>query len=169
MLATLRGVVARMTGLLHRLSGGARAATGARPLVELGALLGECGEGWPPGTLRVEAGAAPVRLHVDPDLLASALRQVVQNAVEAPDRRGPVRVTLGARGGAPAIEVADDGAGMDPAFLRDELFRTTRDGGYGLGAFQAREILRELGGALEVESAPGAGTVVRLVLPAAPP
>jgi signal transduction histidine kinase len=83
-----------------------------------------------------------------------------------------VRVTLGARGGAPAIEVADDGAGMDRAFLRDELFRpfrTTREGGYGLGAFQAREILRELGGALEVESAPGAGTVVRLVLPAAPP
>jgi putative PEP-CTERM system histidine kinase len=172
MLATLRGVVARMAGLLHRLSGGARAAVAAPPLVELGALLGECGEGWPPGTLRVEAGAAPVRLQVDPDLLASALRQVVQNAVEAPDRRGPVRVTLGARGGAPAIEVADDGAGMDRAFLRDELFRpfrTTREGGYGLGAFQAREILRELGGALEVESAPGAGTVVRLVLPAAPP
>lgn len=173
MLATLHGVVARMAGLLRRLSLRERAsADDAPPLVELGALLGECGAGWPPGTLRVEAGTAPVRLKVDPGLLASALRQVVQNAVEAPDRRGPVRVTLASRGGAPAIEVADDGAGMDKAFLRDELFRpfrTTRDGGYGLGAFQAREILGELGGALEVESAPGAGTIVRLVLPAAPP
>ncbi len=170
MLATLRGVVARMAGLLRRLPGGPQGQPMAVRGVELGALLGEFGAGWPAEALRVDDAAAPVMLRTDPDLLASALRQVVQNAVEAPGRRAPVRVSLARRDGAAAIEVRDDGAGMDREFLRDGLFRpfrTTRAGGYGLGAFQAREILRELGGALEVESAPGAGTVVRLVLPGA--
>ena len=170
MLETLRGIVARMAGLLRRLSANAQdAPAAAAPRgVELGALLGEFGAGWPADALRIDPVPGPLVMDTDPELLASALRQVVQNAIEAPGRSGPVRVSVRARGGAPAIEVADDGAGMDPAFLRDQLFRpfsSTRAGGYGLGAFQAREILRELGGGLEVESAPGAGTVVRILLP----
>jgi signal transduction histidine kinase len=59
---------------------------------------------------------------------------------------------------------------MDPAFIRDELFspfRTTKGEGYGIGAFESREFARQAGGRLEVESAPGQGTAMRLVLPAA--
>jgi signal transduction histidine kinase len=68
------------------------------------------------------------------------------------------------------IEVRDTGPGMDPAFIRDELFspfRTTKGEGYGIGAFESREFARQAGGRLEVESAPGQGTAMRLVLPAA--
>ena len=58
------------------------------------------------------------------------------------------------------------------AFIRDHLFspfRTTKGEGYGIGAFESREFARQAGGRLEVESSPGKGTVMRLVLPATPP
>jgi signal transduction histidine kinase len=57
---------------------------------------------------------------------------------------------------------------MDPAFIRDELFlpfRSTKSGGYGIGAFQTRELIRAAGGDLEVISEKGAGTTMRIVLP----
>ena len=67
------------------------------------------------------------------------------------------------------IEIKDDGPGMDPEFVREELFRpfkTTKAGGYGIGAYESREYVKELGGRLEIESRPGSGTVVRIYLPA---
>jgi signal transduction histidine kinase len=57
---------------------------------------------------------------------------------------------------------------MTPEFIRDQLFRpfeTSKIGGSGIGAFQARELLRDIGGDLLVTSAPGRGTTMRLLLP----
>jgi len=57
---------------------------------------------------------------------------------------------------------------MDEAFIRDELFlpfRSTKSGGYGIGAFQTRELIRGVGGDLEVVSEIGAGTTMRILLP----
>jgi signal transduction histidine kinase len=59
---------------------------------------------------------------------------------------------------------------MTPEFVRDTLFRpfgTAKRGGTGIGAFQARELLREAGGELVVISRLGEGTTMRAVLPAA--
>ena len=56
------------------------------------------------------------------------------------------------------------------SFVRDELFRpfrSTKDSGFGIGAYQTRELLRMAGGDLEVISAPGRGTTMRIVLPLA--
>jgi signal transduction histidine kinase len=67
------------------------------------------------------------------------------------------------------VEIADTGRGMTPEFIRDELFRplsSSKPGGSGIGAWQARELLRDAGGDLVVESRPGAGTTMRLILPA---
>ena len=66
--------------------------------------------------------------------------------------------------------VADDGPGMTPEFIRDTLFRpfgTTKKSGYGIGAYQARELIRQMGGRLEVTSAEGEGTRVHIYLPLA--
>jgi signal transduction histidine kinase len=60
---------------------------------------------------------------------------------------------------------------MDDTFIRDELFspfRSTKSGGYGIGAFQTRELIRMSGGDLEVISEPGAGTTMRILLPLVP-
>jgi signal transduction histidine kinase len=63
------------------------------------------------------------------------------------------------------IEIEDDGPGMSAEFVRDELFRplaTTKRTGHGIGAFQARELIVDMGGRLDVVSAPGAGTTMRV-------
>ena len=59
---------------------------------------------------------------------------------------------------------------MDAAFIREELFkpfRSTKSGGYGIGAFQTRELVRAAGGDLEVISEKGVGTTMRILLPLA--
>jgi C4-dicarboxylate-specific signal transduction histidine kinase len=59
---------------------------------------------------------------------------------------------------------------MTRAFVEEGLFRpfaTTKAAGFGIGMCQAREAVEHWGGRLEVESEPGAGTVVRVVLPLA--
>ncbi len=61
---------------------------------------------------------------------------------------------------------------MPPEFVRDELFRplrTTKGDGHGIGAFQARELLRDAGGDLLVISKPQVGTTMRLILPSVRP
>jgi len=66
------------------------------------------------------------------------------------------------------IEVEDEGPGMDENFIRDQLFRpfrSTKSRGYGIGAFQARETIREAGGDLQVISIVGRGTTMRILLP----
>ena len=70
------------------------------------------------------------------------------------------------------VDIVDEGPGMTPEFVRDELFRpfrTTKGGGHGIGAYQARELLREAGGDLLVLSRAGIGTTMRLMLPAVRP
>ena len=66
------------------------------------------------------------------------------------------------------IDIIDRGPGMDGVFIRDELFlpfRSTKSGGYGIGAFQTRELIRMAGGDLEVISEKGFGTTMRIILP----
>jgi signal transduction histidine kinase len=83
-------------------------------------------------------------------------QEALQNAVRhAAARRLDVR--LGRHDGRLELEVADDGAGFDPA---DPELRSRR-----LGLTSMEERARRLGGTLEIRSAPGAGTVVRLEAP----
>ena len=71
------------------------------------------------------------------------------------------------------LEVADDGAGMDAETRRrcvDPFYTTKEVGkGTGLGLGIVQHIVTDHGGALEIESEPGSGTIVRMRLPAAAP
>ncbi len=60
---------------------------------------------------------------------------------------------------------------MSPEFIRTRLFKpfhSSKPGGFGIGAFEARELVRGMGGSLDVESREGLGTrfLVRLPLAA---
>lgn len=101
------------------------------------------------------------------DVLETAVTHLLNNAVEA---SSGTQVTLRVRHEARqvVIEVVDEGPGMSAEFVRDRLFRpfsTSKSGGSGIGAYQAREMVREAGGDLMVVTEPGAGTTMRLLLP----
>jgi two-component system sporulation sensor kinase A len=65
------------------------------------------------------------------------------------------------------LEIADTGTGIPPEVLARvwEPFFSTKADGNGLGLSICRSILRELGGALDIASSPGAGTTVTLTVP----
>ena len=68
-----------------------------------------------------------------------------------------------------SIAVADKGVGMDADFIRNRLFQpfsSTKPGGFGVGAFEARQLITAMGGRLNVDSRPGRGTTFTIVLPA---
>jgi signal transduction histidine kinase len=120
--------------------------------------------------VRIEVAAGPVGLAaIAPEPFDAAVGHLVNNAAEASRPGEAVRIALRAEAGRVVVEIADAGRGMTPEFIRDELFRplsTSKPGGSGIGAWQARELLRDAGGDLIVESRPGAGTTMRLILPA---
>jgi putative PEP-CTERM system histidine kinase len=102
--------------------------------------------------------------------LEQALAHLVQNAVEASGTGIPVLLDISCDGLHGRIEVIDSGAGMSPQFVRDGLFKpfvSSKDGGFGIGAFEARELVRAMGGRLDVESREGLGTRFAIVLPLA--
>ena len=83
---------------------------------------------------------------------------------------GRVDLRLRRDGDQATIEVEDNGRGMSETFIRDKLFtpfQSTKAHGMGIGAFESREYLREIGGSLEVRSKEGAGTMFRIRLPLA--
>jgi putative PEP-CTERM system histidine kinase len=116
----------------------------------------------------VDAGAADLRVEADPEQLIAGLEHVIRNAQDATPRDGSVRVELRAAGAEALVTVTDTGCGMTPEFVRQRLFKpfdTTKGSqGMGIGAYQLREYVHSLEGAVEVASTPGAGTVFTIRL-----
>lgn len=116
----------------------------------------------------------PVQAVADAALLRLALSNVVENACQASPEGKPVVVAIDQvdeQGVAQVrIEVRDEGAGMTPevAARACDPFFTTRPSGTGLGLPIVQRIIRAHGGRVELESAPGRGSKVRLLFPAAP-
>ncbi|HLX31441.1 MAG TPA: ATP-binding protein [Gaiellaceae bacterium] len=112
---------------------------------------------------------APEELSVEanPDLLEQALRNLGENAAKH-TIRGSVVLRAHVHGDSVAVEVEDSGPGMSPEVQRhvfDRFYRGERDAdGFGLGLAIVRETVRTLGGRIELDSSPGAGTVFRIVL-----
>ena len=125
--------------------------------------------------VRLEYAPAPRPLTVffDPAHGAEVVRLLVMNAVEAVDPGGRVTLSVVAetRDGRPVVVVSigDDGRGMDAAMLRRAFdpFASGREAGRGIGMGlpKAWRLLEVGGGTLTVESAPGRGTRIDVVLP----
>lgn len=116
----------------------------------------------------LELNAAGLIVLADGQRLERVIGHLVQNAIEATPRTGKVLVRLDASDGTALIEISDTGHGMSEQFIRERLFQpfvSTKAAGMGIGVFESREYLREIGGQLHVTSAPSQGTVFRLLLP----
>ncbi len=169
---TITNSVTRMNRLMEQLRHGDVMEAG-RP-VELATViqraLTRCALRDPVPQLDVVEGYPKVV--ADPERLASVFEHVVRNAQDATAADGRVQVTVSCEGARMCVAVIDTGVGMEGQFVRERLFRpfdTTKGAkGMGIGAYQAREYVRSLGGDIEVQSTPGRGTSVRLLLPVAP-
>lgn len=108
-------------------------------------------------------------------LLERALYNLVENAIRYNHLGGAVTVRLLRQEDDCAVQVEDTGPGIPPEaqsrifepFYRVDKSRSRALGGAGLGLALVREIAQLHGGTVEVESAPGQGSVFRLRLPCA--
>ena len=89
-------------------------------------------------------------------------------AIDASDANSSVIIEVFSDGVCGKLQVIDNGSGMSPQFLRIGLFKpfvSSKDGGFGIGAYESREIIRAMGGRLDVESREGLGTRFTVSLP----
>ncbi|RMG34886.1 MAG: PEP-CTERM system histidine kinase PrsK [Gammaproteobacteria bacterium] len=168
-IATVKNSVERMTRLMEQMRSGMRGARQER--VALIPLLGQVVERHArrdPVPSLVAGTAQPVVMG-DPEQLATVFGHLVQNAQEATEKGGEVTVEVGVEGTQAVVTIRDTGCGMDSDFIRNRLFRpfdsTKGLTGMGIGAFESREIIRALGGDIQVESRPGEGSVFRITIP----
>ncbi|WP_298670165.1 XrtA/PEP-CTERM system histidine kinase PrsK [uncultured Sphingomonas sp.] len=172
MVETLRDSSQRMNKLLARLSqhhGGRGEVLRAVPLHPLAERIAAARRAQHPVAVSGTANAVAV---ADAAGLETLLGHLVQNAIEASAVNVPVTLNIVAlpESRQVAVEVIDAGCGMAPAFMRDQLFKpfvSSKEGGFGLGAFEARQLAEAMGGAVSVDSRLGEGTRFRVTLRAA--
>jgi putative PEP-CTERM system histidine kinase len=171
MLDTVRASVQKIGALLRRLQEpqGGQADAPVEPAARLQAMAEACRR--LRGTdVRLEQDQRSGQVAIAAAAFDAIVTHLLDNAMEAAAPGTPIRIVLAYEPHRVLVDIVDRGAGMPPEFVRDELFqpfRTSKQDGSGIGAFQARELLREAGGDLIVLSRPGQGTTMRLVLPLA--
>ena len=123
------------------------------------------------GDVRVSAEVVPadLELYADPGQLTQLALNLAINACEAMRYHGRVRLALHLVEGGETCEltVTDDGPGIEPE-IRDSLFlpfKTTKEGGTGLGLSVVARIAAAHGGGVRAEDAPGGGAIFRVRWP----
>jgi putative PEP-CTERM system histidine kinase len=170
MVDTLRSSVDKMNELLARLSQHNKSRHAAPVPIDIGEAVMNAVHAkrlvYP-----VDAQLVPGHFAVaDPARLETIIGHLLQNAIEATPDGSPVKITCRAHGDDIAVNIADNGVGMSEAFIASQLFKpfqSTKEGGFGIGAYEARALAQSMGGQLRVDSRLGKGTTFTLLLPAA--
>lgn len=121
----------------------------------------------------VTVGGDDGTLHADPDRMTELLLNLMDNAVKYNRPGGRVDVTVAEEPGHVTLTVADTGVGIPPEaqervferFYRVDKGRSRRQGGTGLGLAIVKHIVGLYQGEIHLESQPGAGTTIRVILP----
>jgi signal transduction histidine kinase len=172
----IRREVTRAASLIERFLVFARARDTHARVQEIGHVLQEVVEVVGPAAaqagverhLDLPVDLPPVR--ADVELLRQAVLNLCVNAIQAMQeagKRGSLTVRARAEGGGVAVEVSDDGPGMDADNLKHvfEPFFTTKAAGTGLGLAIVRQAAEAHGGQVEVESERGRGATFRIRIP----
>ena len=169
MLLTVENALDRMRQLMVQLREGATPA-GTAFGVDLGQLAQRIAADAQRRGRKLEVDVAePVLTRGHEERLERVIGHIVHNALDATEAAGRVWLRIDRNGSQVRVEVGDTGHGMTEDFIRERLFKpfqTTKQAGMGIGAYESFQYVRELGGTIDVQSKPGAGTVVRLLLPA---
>ena len=168
MLVTLRNSADKLNSMLARLG---RYGTGGQQELQpfdLGAMVRQNADRFGRHHKVSIVRNEPIRVTGHPEGFEQALAHIVQNAIDASDADSPVLLEAFSDGLAGVVQVVDSGGGMSASFMRSGLFKpfvSSKEGGFGIGALEAREMIRAMGGRLEVESREGLGTRFTLRLP----
>ena len=172
MLVTLRNSSDKLNALLARLSRYGNGAVDKLEPVPAGEVARSVAERFRGNPQVVLAETTEVMVTANRHSLEQVLLHLLQNALDASEADSPVFLSLVNDGLNARFEVLDSGCGMSAEFVRNRLFKpfvSTKSGGFGIGAFEARELVRAMRGRLEVESREGLGSrfAVRVPLAAA--
>jgi putative PEP-CTERM system histidine kinase len=113
---------------------------------------------------------ADVEIDCNRENLISAIKHIVQNAVESCDRDGRVDIILTHESeGKVLLRIIDNGKGMSREFIAERLFQpfdsTKGVTGMGVGVYQSRTFFRSIGGDISVHSDPGKGSTFLISIP----
>ena len=168
MLVTLRNSADKLNTLLARLGRYGSPARDVSAPLNLAATVDQVaarfGKVHPVTILRSE----PASVHANAEALDQALGHLVQNAIDASEPARPVTIEVFSDGLSGKVTVIDNGCGMSPHFVRNGLFKpfiSSKTGGFGIGAFEARELIRSMNGRLDVESREGLGSRFTVSIP----
>ena len=161
MLLTLRNSADKLNALLARLGRYGAQGSDAVEDIALDACLAHVAERFANVHPVLVVEAQPCHVMARREALEQALVHLIQNAIEASKKDAPVFLRCSLDGLHGVIEVIDSGTGMSPEFVRTRLFKpfvSSKSGGFGIGAFEARELVRAMDGQLDVESREELGT-----------
>jgi signal transduction histidine kinase len=107
-------------------------------------------------------------LEIDPGRIRQVLSNLLANALRYTPAAGSIHVRVGMDAGRVLLEVADTGPGIpaeDLPHVFERFYKSTDSGGMGLGLAIAKHLVTAHGGTIAVESPPGQGTTIRILLP----
>ncbi|MVZ96880.1 PEP-CTERM system histidine kinase PrsK [Sphingorhabdus sp. IMCC26285] len=170
MIDTLRSSVDKMNELLARLSQHNKSRQSAPIIFDIGEAVMKA--------VHDKRLIYPIDAELKPGMFATAdparvetiIGHLVQNAIEASEDGAPIRISCTIQDKDIAIHISDQGVGMSEMFISKMLFKpfeSTKEGGFGIGAYEAKALAMSMGGQLRVTSKPGKGTIFTLLLPKA--
>lgn len=168
MIATLQSSVGKMNELLARLSQHNKVKRNAPERSEVEPVILQA--------LQPKRLLHPIETDFEPGLwaifdsmrLETAITHLLQNAIEATANEAPITVVARRHGENINIQIIDRGSGMSDKFINNELFKpfeSSKNGGFGIGAYEAKSLVESMGGILRVESNLGKGTRFIISLP----
>jgi len=173
MIATTDHAVRKMSNLVDHIRKPADPHEEQRSAVDLTTVVQELAEHNSRRTPAPQLLGAPPPILVcaDKEQLRNVLGHLIQNAQDATPPDGELTLNLKTAKGKVVLFIQDTGTGMTEEFIRTQLFKpfesTKGLTGMGIGAYQAREYIQELGGSIDVTSEPGVGSCFSVRIPLA--
>jgi putative PEP-CTERM system histidine kinase len=167
LIATVSDSVEKIRAMIRRLDqGGAESAARLDVGAQLRTLLARR------DLVTLEETPGESMILIDPLVFDMMINHLLDNARDASAAGQVVTVALAHEAGWVTIRIIDRGCGMSAHFIREQLFKpfsSTKQAGFGLGAFQTRELVVQAGGSLDVVSDEAVGTTITIRLPTVAP
>ncbi|WP_413284621.1 XrtA/PEP-CTERM system histidine kinase PrsK [Vibrio sp. MA40-2] len=117
----------------------------------------------------ISHASSDISITSDKERFGSTIAHIIQNAQEATPNQGWVRVSTSISNNFYTICIEDNGQGMSDEFVEHRLFKpfdtTKGNSGMGIGAYDAKKMIEQLGGYVEVQTSPGKGAKFSLHIP----